>query len=150
MHVCVVECGVVEAVVGRFVGSDDFGKLVLRLTLGGLLLCHGVHKILTGIDPIRAMIGAHGVPDYLAFGVYAGEVLAPIFIILGLFARIGGVLVMINMIVAILLVHAGMLIGLNGEGGYALELQAFYLFGGLAVALLGAGRIAVGRPGPLN
>jgi len=47
-------------------------------------------------------------------------------------------------------VHAGMLIGLNGEGGYALELQAFYLFGGLAVALLGAGRIAVGRPGPLN
>jgi len=61
-----------------------------------------------------------------------------------------GVLVMINMIVAILLVHAGMLIGLNGEGGYALELQAFYLFGGLAVALLGAGRIAVGRPGPLN
>jgi len=132
------------------VGSDDFGKLVLRLTLGGLLLCHGVHKILTGIDPIRAMIGAHGVPDYLAFGVYAGEVLAPIFIILGLFARIGGVLVMINMIVAILLVHAGMLIGLNGEGGYALELQAFYLFGGLAVALLGAGRIAVGRPGPLN
>jgi putative oxidoreductase len=67
-----------------------------------------------------------------------------------LFARIGGVLVMLNMIVAIVLVHSGMLIGLNDQGGYVLELQAFYLFGGLAVALLGAGRIAVGGPGALN
>jgi putative oxidoreductase len=96
------------------------------------------------------MIGAHGLPDYLAFGVYAGEVLAPVLIILGLFTRIGGVLVVINMLVAIALMHAGMLIGLNNQGGYALELQAFYLFGGLAVALLGAGRIAIGREGPLN
>ncbi|HEY7978629.1 MAG TPA: DoxX family protein [Rhizomicrobium sp.] len=131
-------------------GTDDFGKLVLRLTLGGLLLCHGVHKILTGIDPIRDMIGAHHLPDYLAFGVYAGEVLAPVLIILGLFSRVGGALVVLNMIVAILLVHTGMLVGLNDQGGYVLETQAFYLFGGLAVALLGAGRIAVGGEGPLN
>lgn len=130
--------------------TNDLGKLVLRLTLGGLLLFHGVHKILTGIDPIRAMIGSHGLPDYLAFGVYAGEVLAPILIIIGLFSRIGGVLVVINMIVALLLVHMGMLAGLNDQGGYLLETQMLYLFGGLAVALLGAGRIAVGGEGPLN
>lgn len=130
--------------------TDDFGKLVLRLSLGGLLLFHGVHKILTGIDPIRAMIGAHGLPDYLAFGVYAGEVLAPILLILGLFSRIGGALVVINMIVAIALVHLAMLAGLNDQGGYVLETQMLYLFGGLAVALLGAGRISVGSQGPLN
>jgi len=131
-------------------GTEDFGKLVLRLTLGGLLLFHGVHKILTGIDPIRAMIGSHGLPDYLAYGVYAGEVLAPVLIILGLFSRIGGVLVVLNMIVAILLVHMGMLLGLNEQGGYLLETQMFFLFGGVAVALLGAGRIAIGGEGPLN
>jgi putative oxidoreductase len=130
--------------------TDDFGKLVLRLTLGVLLLFHGVHKILTGIDPIRAMIGAHGLPDYLAYGVYAGEVLAPILLILGLFARLGGALIVINMIVAIVLVHMGMLVGLNDQGGYVLETQMLYLFGGLAVALLGAGRIAVAGEGPLN
>ncbi|HEY2034853.1 MAG TPA: DoxX family protein [Rhizomicrobium sp.] len=129
---------------------DDFGKLVLRLTLGVLLLFHGTHKILTGIDPIRSMIGAHHLPDFLAYGVYTGEVLAPLLIILGLFSRIGGVLVIFNMIVAILLVHTGMLVGLNDQGGYLLETQMFYLFGGLAVALLGAGRIAVAGPGPLN
>lgn len=130
--------------------TDDFGKLVLRLTLGGLLLFHGVHKILTGIDPIRGMIGAHGLPDYLAFGVYVGEVLAPVLIILGLFSRIGGALVVINMLVAILLVHMGMLTGLNDQGGYVLETQMLYLFGGLAVALLGAGRIAVAGESALN
>ena len=130
--------------------TDDLGKLVLRLTLGGLLLFHGAHKILTGIDPIRAMIGAHGLPDYLAFGVYAGEVLAPLLVILGLFSRIGGALIVINMIIAIALVHMGMLVGLNDQGGYVLETQMLYLFGGLAVALLGAGRIAVGGEGPLN
>jgi putative oxidoreductase len=131
-------------------GANDFGKLVLRLTLGGLLLFHGVHKILTGIDPIRAMIGAHGLPDYLAYGVYAGEVLAPVLIIIGLFTRIGGALVVLNMIVAILLVHTGTLVGLNDQGGYALETQMFYLFSGLAVALLGAGRIAVADESALN
>lgn len=130
--------------------TDDLGKLVLRLTLGGLLLFHGAHKILTGIDPIRAMIGAHGLPDYLAFGVYAGEVLAPLLVILGLFSRIGGALIVINMIIAIALVHMGMLVGLNDQGGYVLETQMLYLFGGLAVALLGAGRIAIGGEGPLN
>jgi putative oxidoreductase len=130
--------------------TDDMGKLVLRLTLGVLLLFHGAHKILTGIDPIRAMIGSHGLPDYLAFGVYAGEVLAPLLIILGIFSRIGGALIVINMIVAIALVHMGMLAGLNDQGGYVLETQMLYLFGGLAVALLGAGRIAVGGKGPLN
>jgi putative oxidoreductase len=140
----------VTLVSGPRMNTDDFGKLALRLTLGVLLLFHGVHKILTGIDPIRAMIGAHGLPDYLAFGVYAGEVLAPILLILGLFARIGGALVVINMIVALLLVHTGMLLGLDSTGGYALELQAFYLFSGLAVALLGAGRYAIGGKGPLN
>lgn len=130
--------------------TDDFGKLVLRLTLGALLLFHGGHKILTGIDPIRAMIGSHGLPDYLAYGVYAGEVLAPVLLILGLFARVGGVLIVINMIVALILVHMGMLAGLNDQGGYVLETQMLYLFGGLAVALLGAGRISVGGQGPLN
>jgi putative oxidoreductase len=128
---------------------DDFGKLVLRLTLGGLLLFHGVHKILTGIGPISDMMTAHHLPAYLAYGVYAGEVLAPVLIILGLFSRIGGVLVMANILVAIALVHMGALVGLNAEGGYALELQMFYLFGGLAVALLGAGRISIGGE-PLN
>jgi putative oxidoreductase len=131
--------------------TEDLGKLVLRLTLGVLLLFHGTHKILTGVGPIRGMITAHHLPDFLAYFVYLGEAVAPVLIIIGLLTRLSGVLVVINMIVAVLLVHTGMLLGTNEMGGYVLELQAFYLFGALAVALLGAGRFSVGgADGTLN
>jgi putative oxidoreductase len=124
--------------------SEDLGKLVLRLTLGGLLLFHGIHKLLTGIDPIRAMVSAHHLPDFLAYGVYVGEVFAPLLVIIGLFARLGGALIAIDLLAAIFLVHLGTLAGTNAGGGYVLELQAFYLFGGVAVALIGAGGLSVG------
>jgi putative oxidoreductase len=131
--------------------SDDFGKLVLRLTLGVLLLFHGIHKLLGGIAPIKHMLASHGMPDLLAYGVYAGEVAAPVLLILGLLSRLGGGIVVINMIVAILLAGGAHLFAFNATGGYALELEAFYLFGGLAVALLGAGRLSVGgENGVLN
>jgi putative oxidoreductase len=133
--------------VGAFVNTEDLGKLVLRLTLGVLLLFHGTHKILTGIGPIRDMVTAHHLPDFLAYFVYLGEVAGPVLIIIGLFTRLGGVLIVINMIVAVMLAHMGMLLGTNDMGGYVLELQAFYLFSALAVALLGAGRFSVGGAG---
>jgi putative oxidoreductase len=131
--------------------TEDLGKLVLRLTLGVLLLFHGTHKILTGIGPIRDMVTAHHLPDFLAYFVYLGEVAAPVLIVIGLLTRLGGILVVINMLVAVLLAHMGMLFGTNDMGGYVLELQAFYLFSGLAVTLLGAGRFSIGGAnGTLN
>jgi len=124
--------------------TDDFGKLVLRLTVGGLILFHGVHKILTGIEPIRGMLEAHGLPAFLAHGVYAGEVAAPILIILGVVSRLGGALIVVDMIVAIVLAGTAKLLAVNAMGGYALELEMFFLLGGLSVALLGAGRFGLG------
>ena len=135
---------------GAVMGSEDLGKLVLRLTLGVLILFHGVNKILTGLGPVHDIVVAHHLPEFISYFVYLGEVVAPVLIILGVFTRIGGALVVVNMIVAILLVHTSMLVGLDATGGYVLELQMFYLFCGLAVALLGAGRFAVTGPGPLN
>jgi putative oxidoreductase len=129
---------------------EDLGKLLLRLGLGGLLLFHGVFKLLNGLEPIKTMLAAHNIPDAVSYGVYLGELVGPILIIIGLFSRIGGLLVAFNMIVAILLVHTASLMALTpGTGGYALELQALYLIGGLVVALLGAGRFSLGG-GRLN
>jgi putative oxidoreductase len=126
--------------------DEDLGKLVMRLAVGTLLLFHGVHKVLNGIDPIKHMIAAQGLPDWLSYGVYLGEVVAPILLILGILTRAGGVLIVINMIVATALVvlnKEANLLALDPFGGYGLELEAFYLFSGLAVALLGAGRFSV-------
>ena len=124
---------------------EDLGKFLLRVGVGGLLLFNGVHKLLNGLEPIKVMLGNHNISDAVSYGVYLGELVAPVLVIVGLFSRIGGLLIAFNMVVALLLVHTGSLIALTPEtGGYALELQAFYLICGLAVALLGAGRFSLG------
>ena len=64
--------------------------------------------------------------------------------ILGLYARVGGALIAVNMIVAVALAGMGSLLSFGPSGGYALELEAFYLFAGLTVVLIGAGRFSVG------
>jgi putative oxidoreductase len=132
--------------------TESLGKLVVRLTVGILLLLHGLHKLLDGIGPIEHMLADHGLPNALAYGVYLGEILGPILVILGLFSRIGGLLIVIDMAVAVFLAGMGNLFAFNpATGGYALELEAFYLFGGLAVMLMGAGSLSLGgREGRWN
>ena len=127
--------------------TDDLGKLLVRVTLAGLMLFHGVHKLAHGIEPIRAMLAGHGVPALVAYGVYVGEVVAPLLLLLGVYARVGGLVVAVNMVIAVLLVHTGQLFTLSQSGGWSLELQFFYFALGLAVALLGAGRYALAPPG---
>ena len=131
----------------NLVHNDAVGKLILRLTLGLLMLFHGVAKLLHpgSLEFINSQLTQLGLPTALAYGVYVGEILAPLMIILGVFARYGGLIVMINMIFAIVLVHTGDLLALSDHGGWRLELQGFYLFCGLAIVFLGSGRMAV-RP----
>ncbi len=127
--------------------SDSLGKLIFRLTLGGLMLFHGVAKVTNpgSLEYITGKVVELGLPDILAYGVYIGEVVAPILVIIGLFARIGGLLIAINMVFAILLVHMGDLSIITQNGGWKLELQAFYLFGGLSLLFMGSGDFAA-RP----
>ena len=120
------------------------GTLVLRLTLGGLLLLHGVAKIYAGPASIMDRVARVGLPSGLGYLVYVGEVLAPILLILGVWTRAAALIVAINMVVAVLLVHTAQLGTLNGNGGWTLELQGFYFFTAVAVMLLGAGKVSVG------
>lgn len=131
--------------------NDDFGKLVLRATLAILVLFHGVSKLINGIDPIMGMVAKAGLPSAFAFLVYIGEVIAPLMIVFGIWARLGAVIVAINMIVAVALAHGAQLFTMGKTGGWALELQGFYFFTAVAVALLGAGRYSMaGRSGRWN
>ena len=56
----------------------DFGKLLLRIGVGGLMIFHGVHKLLHGHDGIKATLANHQWPEWLWIGVPIGEVLAPL------------------------------------------------------------------------
>ena len=123
--------------------SDDAGKLLLRLAVGVLVLLHGVFKIGAGPGFVLKMLAAHNLPGALGYLVYIGEILAPVLIIVGLWTRPAALVVAINMIVAIALVHTGQFLEMTKQGGWALELQGLYLFGALAIMLLGAGRYAL-------
>ena len=124
--------------------SPDTGKLIVRLSVGLLMLFHGVAKIMHpgSLDFIGSMLSSNGVPAFLAYGVYIGEVLAPLMVLVGYQARIGGLLIVVNMIVALLLAHSGDFFSLSEHGGWAVELQMFYLLSALAVVFLGSGKLA--------
>ena len=124
---------------------DDAGKLVLRLTLGGLMLFHGVAKLGDGgsLNWIAGQLSDLGLPGFVAYGVYIGEIVAPLMIIAGVYCRIGAAILVVNMLFAVGLVHVAELFTRNEHGGYALELHAFYTFTAVAIALTGSGRFAV-------
>lgn len=125
--------------------THELGKLLLRVTLGALLLVHGITKVGAGVDWIGGMLQQAGLPGVLAYGVYVGELLAPLLLIAGLWTRTAAAIIVVNMLFAVGLVHLGDFGKLTQVGAWALETQALYLFGAAAVALLGPGRIAVGR-----
>ena len=124
---------------------EDFGKLVLRLTLGVLILLHGVSKIKGGVGFLTPMLQGVGLPPWFAYGVYIGEIVAPIMVILGLFTRTGAFIIFVNMVFAIVLVHTPELLTLGKQGGWALELQGMFLFTALALVLMNPGRYAMTR-----
>jgi putative oxidoreductase len=125
-------------------GTADGAKLILRVTLGVLILFHGVSKIMHGVGPITGMVAQHGLPPGVGYLVYVGEVIAPLMLVFGIWTRIAALVVVINMVVAVLLVHVSQFFTLGNAGGWALELQAMYLMTALAIVLLGAGRYSVG------
>lgn len=125
--------------------SDDLGKLLLRLTLGGLLIFHGIAKLIKGPAAINGMLAAAGFPAELGYLVYLGEFVAPLLLIIGFFTRPAALVIAVNMLVAVYLAHTKQLFALNPQtGGWTLELQAFFLFTALAIALLGPGTARIG------
>lgn len=120
--------------------SDVFqqhpGVLLLRFTVAGLMLFHGISKLRNGVDGIESLLQAHGMPTWLAYAVFIGEIVAPLFVIAGVWVRAAALVITINMIVAVGLAHSAQLLSLGRSGGYTLELQAFFFLTALAVAWL--------------
>ena len=121
----------------------NLGILVLRISLGFLMLLHGIGKLMGGLGFIQGMLETKGIPSFVAYGALVGEVLAPVAILIGFRTRIAALIYAFNLIVALLLVHTGQLFTLNEQGGWALELIGLYLFGAITLFLTGAGKYAV-------
>jgi putative oxidoreductase len=137
--------------VGARTGWDDLGKLILRLTVAVLLGLHGVAKVKGGVGFISGLLAQNGLPGFLAYGAYVGEIVAPILLILGILTRPAALLVIVQMLFAIFLARRGDIFTIAPVargGGWAIELEMFFILAALAIFFFGAGRYSLAkRPG---
>lgn len=126
--------------------SEDLGKLVLRVSLGAMMLLHGWAKLGgEALAGIKGMVVGNGLPEFVAYGVYVGEILAPLLMVVGYFTRPAAAVFAFNMVVAVWLAHRADILRLTDHHSWAIELQGLYFFGAVAVALLGAGKYSLSR-----
>ena len=137
--------------------NEDLGKLILRVNLGFLMLFHGgetllfTNNILENTDPV---------PDFIIWPLAVmSEVISSILIIFGVYTRVGGFFIAGFMFWAIMLRHT---FGernhwfdtarplAEGLAAHAMESQLFFLCGGLAVMMLGAGKYGLNIGGKWN
>jgi putative oxidoreductase len=122
--------------------QDDIAKLLLRLSLGVFILFHGIYKVIHGLGAIKSMLVHAGLPEFLAYGVYLGELVAPIFIILGLYARVASLVLAFNMLMAMFLAY-GFSLSLAKYGGLAMESPLMFFIMAIVIFLLGSGKYGV-------
>ncbi|MDR6923716.1 MULTISPECIES: DoxX family protein [Chryseobacterium] len=121
----------------------DLGILISRIAVGFPMLVYGISKLVHGIGFIENMMAQQGLPPFFAYGVFAGELIAPLLIIAGFRIRLAGLIFAGNCFTAIILAQTGSIFKLNEFGGWALELLAIYLLIGLSFFFTGAGKFAV-------
>lgn len=121
---------------------QSFGLTVLRIVVGIIFLAHGYQKLFNfGFHGVAGMFGHLGVPIPAVFAVIVTlvEFVGGILLITGLATRIPALLLAIDMIVAILLVHAkrGFF---NTSGG--VEFPLVLLAATICLALAGGGAVS--------
>ena len=92
--------------------KDSIAKLILRLSLGFLMLFHGVAKVIdpSSIEFFGDRLAEFSLPPLLAYCVYIGELVAPLMLIIGFYTRTAAILITVNIVFAIMLFHSHHLI----------------------------------------
>ena len=110
------------------------------------MLFHGFFKLTHGVAWIAGPLSSVGLPAWLQYGVYVAEVVAPLMVIVGLWARPAALVIAFDMFMAIFLARRADVAKVNpAGGGWAIELELLYLVAGLTLALTGGGRYGLGK-----
>ena len=132
---------------------NDWILTLIRVVAGGVMLPHGMQKLLGwfgGAGFTRTMHGFdHGVPTPLVFLVIMAEFFGALGMILGCLSRIAAFSVAVDMIVAALVTYNrfGMLF-MNWSGtrkGEGIEFHLLMIAMSLAVMIAGGGAFSVDR-----
>jgi putative oxidoreductase len=113
--------------------------LVMRLSLGVIMVAHGYHKVFGGLHHHAQMVAGLGLPAWLGYVSSFTEFFGGLLLLVGLFTRCAAIAVCIDLIVAIWKVHWHN--GLTGDHGYEFPLAVATL--AFALIFFGAGPIAL-------
>ena len=113
--------------------------LVVRLTLGAIMVVHGSQKVFGGLHNFTHMVAGMGIPAWLGYVAAFTEFLGGILVLAGLFTRAAAFAICIDLIVAIWKVHLHK--GLTGDHGFEFPLAAATL--AFTLIFFGAGPIAM-------
>ena len=119
------------------------GLLTWRLTLGILMILHGVHKLIYGLDFIEGLLTELGLPAFFALGVYVGEIVAPLLLIIGFRTKIAALILAFTMATAVWMVHLEDIFLLAASGAWAIEAAALFMFGAIGLVFTGCGKYAL-------
>jgi putative oxidoreductase len=116
-----------------------FSLLLLRLSLGGLMIPHGYKKLMRFAAKSSGFDDPFGIggPASMSLVIFA-EFFCAIFIVLGLMTRLATIPLIIAMSVALFIAHKGQLFG---DGEHA----ALYLSGYIVLLFTGPGKISLDR-----
>ena len=123
--------------------KQHIGLLILRVSIAFTMLVYGISKLTFGIDYIKDLVSQYGLPTFISYGVFIGEILAPILIIIGFRTKLAGLVFAVNCFVAILMDRLPDVLSLNEHGGWAIGLIFIYMMFGIALFFTGAGMYAL-------
>ena len=127
----------------NFLKSNDFGIVIVRVTVGLLLLPHGISKLINGINFLGDLLSKVSLPPIMRYGVFIGEIIAPILLVIGYKTRIAALFVAFNMFMTVYLAHRELVFTIKSSGSWAIELNALFFFGALALFFTGGGKYCV-------
>ena len=129
----------------------DAMLVIFRVVLGVIMCAHGAQKVFGwfgggGPDRAFAFFAGYGIPPALAVLAIAVEILGGPALILGLLARVAALGVVVNMLVAIFVVHGrfGFFMNwANAQAGEGIEFHLIAIALALAVVVHGSGPLSV-------
>ncbi|WP_417856802.1 DoxX family protein [Xanthomarina gelatinilytica] len=123
--------------------KQQTGLLLLRVSIAFTMLIYGISKLTFGIDYIKDLVSQYGLPTLISYGVFIGEIIAPILIIIGFRTKLAGLVFAVNCFVAILMDRLPDVLSLNEHGGWAIGLIFIYMMFGIAMFFTGGGKYAL-------
>ena len=133
--------------------ANDRTIATIRVILGIVFFAHGAQKALglfggPGFSGTIGFFQQIGIPAWLTVLAIAAEFLGGLGLLVGLLARIAALGIIVNMVVAVSMIHSrvGFFMNWNGKQqgeGYEFHLLAIAL--GLAILVKGAGAFSIDR-----